>query len=424
MKTNSVQKNVPDGWNLIPAGDVFTFVKSYSFSRENLLNDTSNNRGVGNIHYGDIHSTFSSARIDLKKVSVPMIKDGNFMPKTENLLKDGDLIMADASEDYEGVGVTISVHGLGSKKVVGGLHTFVLRDSKNKTDTYFRQYIFRNPIIRNSLQKVANGVSVYGISKTAVSRLLLPIPSITEQNRIVAVLEVWDKAIEKLDKKLEIKQKIKKGLMQQLLTGKKRLSGFTDDWKVKKLGEIGEIITGNTPPMKDPKNYNGPYCWATAEDFKSKYILNTAITLSEVGKSKSRFLPIGSILVTCIASLGKNAIAGVPLATNQQINAVIVNNKNNNEFIYYYIENSINLLKRMAGSGAVSILNKSEFAKLKVMIPQSKDEQTAIARIMAVTDDEIEKLEKKLLIMNAQKRYLLNSLITGVIRTPENLKIN
>lgn len=75
------------------------------------------------------------------------------------------MIIADASEDYEGIGVCVSVHGLNNNKVVGGLHTYVLRDRKGITNEYFRQFIFRNPIVRNKLQKVANGVSVYGISK-------------------------------------------------------------------------------------------------------------------------------------------------------------------------------------------------------------------------------------------------------------------
>ena len=219
MKNKTAHKNIPEGWKLLPAREVFTFIKSYAFSRDNLINDTSNREGIGNIHYGDIHSTFSATNIDLRKVSVPMIKDGSFIPKTEDLLMDGDLIMADASEDYEGVGVTVSVHGLEGKRIVGGLHTFILRDKKKNTNNNFRQYIFRNPEIRNSLQKIANGVSVYGISKTAISKLLLPLPPLPEQERIVAVLETWDKAIEKLKKTVEIKKEIKKGLMQELLTG-------------------------------------------------------------------------------------------------------------------------------------------------------------------------------------------------------------
>jgi type I restriction enzyme S subunit len=132
----------------------------------------------------------------------------------------------------------------------------------------------------------------------------------------------------------------------------------------------------------------------------------------------SRFLPQGSILVTCIASIGKNAIARVPLATNQQINSIVINKKNNNEFIYYIIQNSKNLLKRFAGAGAMPILNKITFSKIKILIPKL-EEQNAIAEILTIADKEIEVLEKKFSILRNQKKYLLNNLITGKIRIKE-----
>ena len=411
-------------WKKIPVADIFSFVRSHAFSRENLTTGLASDDKVGNIHYGDIHSSYKTPSIDLDKMPIPLINDHSFNPPDKDLLVDGDLVMADASEDYEGIGVTVSIHGVNSKRVVGGLHTFVLRDEKGKTNEYYRQYIFRNPVVRNKLQKVANGVSVYGISKTEVSKIILPIPPLTEQIRIVTVLETWDKVIDRLLKKIELKKKIKKGLMQRLLTGKVRLPGFSEKWQTIKLGDVGEIITGNTPPMKDKENYGGQYCWATAEDFNAKYIRDTVIKLSEIGKSCSRFLPAGSILVTCIASIGKNAIAGVPLATNQQINSVVVNDKHNNEFIYYLIENSKNLLIKNAGAGAMQILNKSVFSKLKIKVPKTREEQDAIAKILVTTDDEIRTLNCKLNQLKDQKKYLLNNLITGKIRTPETMSIN
>ncbi len=422
MKTNQSQKNNLKEWQEFSVNDIFSFIKTYAFSRDNLINGVVSNKDIGNIHYGDIHSKFTSPNIDLNNIEIPIIKDENFKPKKEDLLRNGDLIIADASEDYEGIGVCVSVHGLNNNKVVGGLHTYVLRDRKGITNEYFRQFIFRNPIVRNKLQKVANGVSVYGISKKEIAKIKLSLPPLPEQNRIFSVLETWDKAIEKLNKKIEIKKQIKKSLMQDLLTGKKRLDGFSDRWKLITLGSVGEIVTGNTPPMKDRNNYGETYCWATAEDFNGKYINNTRIKLSEGGKKISRFLPKGSILVTCIASIGKNAIAGVSLATNQQINSVIVNKKNNNEFIYYVIQNSKNLLKRFAGAGAMSILNKITFSKIKILIPEL-GEQNAIVEILTTADKEITELERKLEIIKDQKKYLLNNLITGAIRTPENLKI-
>ncbi|MFH1504023.1 MAG: restriction endonuclease subunit S [Candidatus Omnitrophota bacterium] len=421
MVKNKKAQPIPCGWSIVPVGKIFSYVKSYALSREKLNYGLVSIGNVGNIHYGDIHSTFNSSIISLDDTLVPIVVENTFHPSTEDLLKDGDLVMADASEDYEGVATNVLVRGLNSKKVVGGLHTFVLRGKPDATLKSFRQYIFSNPTIRRHLQKVANGVSVYSISKYEVSKVQLLLPPLPEQKRIVAVLEAWDGYLRGLDRKIEIKKNIKKGLMQQLLTGKKRLKGFCEKWEIIKLKSMGEIVTGNTPPMKDKSNYGSDYCWATADDFKSKYIKNTEVKLSEIGKNLSRWLPKGSLLITCIASIGKNAIAAVPLATNQQINSIIVNEKYNNEFLFYLINNSLTLLRKFAGAGAMPILNKNDFSDLRLNVPKLKKEQDAIADILTKADAEIEALEKKRGVVAAQKKYLLNKLITGEIRTPEDL---
>lgn len=425
MKIKPSQKNIPEGWSVVPAGEVFSFVRTYAFSRDNLVNDTHNKDGIGNIHYGDIHSTFSTPSIDLKKVSVPSVKDSSFVPKPEDFLKDGDLIMADASEDYAGVGVTVSLHGLENKKIVGGLHTFVLRDTKNKTDKYFRQYIFRNPEIRNSLQKIANGVSVYGISKTAVAKLHLPIPPIPEQNRIVAVLETWDQAIQKLNQKIEKKKNIKKGLMQELLTGKTRLPGSAEKWETVELGDVSKMSSGGTPLSTNENFYGGGIPWVSIADMTSggKYIYKTMKTLSKEGleNGPAKIYPDGTILYAMYASIGECSIAGVDMASSQAILGITPEKqKLNSIFLYYYLSFIKGKIKLQGQQGAQSNLNAGIVRGFILDIP-SIIEQERIARIIETSDEEITELEKKLSIIKEQKRYLLNNLITGTIRTPETL---
>lgn len=440
MKNKPTQKNIPEGWTLVPAGEVFTFVKSYAFSRDNLVNDTHNKDGIGNIHYGDIHSTFSTPSIDLKKVSVPMIKDAGFIPKPEDLLKDGDLIMADASEDYAGVGVTVSLHGLEDKKVVGGLHTFVLRDTKHKTDKYFRQYIFRNPEIRNSMQKIANGVSVYGISKTAVAKLLLPLPSLSEQKRIVSVLETWERAITKLSQKIEKKKKIKKGLMQELLTGKTRLRGFNDKWEKKSLGELagekGSVVDGPFGSNLKNSDYvsNGiPVLQGmnlTGDKFNCKgfrYI--TEQKAKEVYRSNAQ---VGDLLTVKIGSIGFSALIdnlngySFAIIPANLLRFRCTNLLTDIKFVFYLLTSDIGKrkLKDLASGNAQPAISVVGFRKLSFFVPATKEEQGAIAEVLSTIDKEIEGLENKLNNLREQKRYLLKNLLTGTIRTPEKLSIH
>lgn len=286
--------------------------------------------------------------------------------------------------------------------------------------TEFIQYWFE--AYRKSIERLGTGSTVAGIQIGELRALKIQVPEKPEQERIVGVLEVWDEYIEKLEQKIALKEQLKKGLMQQLLTGKRRLPGFSEEWQTMKIGEIGEIFTGNTPSMQDDDNYGGEFGWVTAEDFSDKYIANTRMKLSEQGKRLSRWLPAGSVLVTCIASIGKNAIAAIPLATNQQINSIVVNNENDNEFIYYFLTQNKNLLLRYAGSGALPILNKGDFSKIKIFIPSDYQEQLEISRVISSADEEIYQLKNRLGLIKIQKKYLLKNLITGTIRTPEDLK--
>jgi len=408
MKTNQLQKNISKEWREIPVGDIFSFIKTYAISRENLSTGIVSTNDIGNIHYGDIHSTYTSTNIDLSKTEIPLIKDKNFKFKKEELLKDGDIIMADASEDYSGVSVTISVYGIGNKKVVGGLHTYVLRDEKGITDEYYRQYIFRNPKIRNKLQKIANGVSVYGVSKTTLAKVFLPIPSLLEQNRIVSVLETWDKNIENLNKKIEIKKQIKKGLMQDLLTGKKRLFGFKDNWKFVNLGETcKEIKTGKLDA--NAMIENGKYRFYTCA--KDYYFIDDYAFDTE------------ALLVS-----GNGANVGYVHYYKGKFNAyqrtyVLFDFTQNIVFIKYILDLFIKTrIKEEVREGNTPYITMDTLTDMSIKIPSIK-EQAVIVEILTTADKEITELERKLEIVKEQKRYLLNNLITGAIRTPENLSV-
>ena len=192
-------------------------------------------------------------------------------------------------------------------------------------------------------------------------------------------------------------------------------NNIPDGWEVKKILELGKVVTGSTPPMSDKSNYNGNFSWITAQDFRAKYIYDSMIKLSNKGKKLSRIIPAGSVLVTCIASIGLNAIAGVNMATNQQINSIIPNENTNGEFLYYLIDNNANYLKIFAGAGGMLILSKSEFEKMKFAVPPLS-EQKKIAEILSGWDKVIELLDRKIDLKSQQKKYLMQTLLTGDIR--------
>lgn len=190
-----------------------------------------------------------------------------------------------------------------------------------------------------------------------------------------------------------------------------------DGWMVRTVKQFGKVVTGNTPPMSDKENYGDDYCWVTAQDFRGKYIYDTQVKLSEKGKLLSRSVPAGTVLVTCIASIGLNAIAKKALSTNQQINSVIVNDDNSSEFFYYLISYNSDVLKKYAGSGGMLILSKSGFEKLKFIVPPL-EEQEKIAQILATWDSAIEQLTDLIAEKQHQKKALMQRLLTGKQRLP------
>lgn len=212
-----------DEWKLIRIGEVFKFIKSFSISREGLQND--DDGSVFCIHYGDIHAKYDSSFLDFKiQKNIPQLIDDNISIDEGNYLQDGDIVMADASEDYEGVGSAVEVKNLNGKKAIGGLHTLVLRADKKTISPNYAAYFFSSEKVRNTLRKYATGTSVYSVTKTQIHNLSFIIPnSLKEQTAIAKVLQSADKEISLLKAKADKLREQKKGLMQKLLTGKKRL---------------------------------------------------------------------------------------------------------------------------------------------------------------------------------------------------------
>lgn len=242
------------------------------------------------------------------------------------------------------------------------------------------------------------------------------LPPLEEQAAIAEALSDVDSLISSLQKLIEKKKAIKQGTMQELLTGKKRLPGFSGEWKKYKVGEIGVVVTGSTPPRSNRNLWGGNFPWVSARDFIGKYISSSYEHVTSEGKNYCRILPAESVLVTCIASIGLNGIAAIPLATNQQINAIVCNNDFYNEIVYYSLVYNKEKLKLMAGQTAVPIISKQQFEEFEILLPRNVLEQKAIAKVLSDMDCEIEQLEKKLAKYQQIKQGMMQELLTGRIR--------
>lgn len=158
-----------------------------------------------------------------------------------------------------------------------------------------------------------------------------------------------------------------------------------EDWEVKRIGDMGQVVTGSTPPRNNSANWGGDFNWISAKDFNGKYISKTEEHITEAGKRFCRLLPENSVLVTCIASIGLNAISKKACATNQQINAVVCR-VDSPEYLYYQICYRNGDLKLLAGQTAVPIIGKKQFEDVLISVPPLP-EQKAIAKALSDVDE-------------------------------------
>jgi len=232
-----------------------------------------------------------------------------------------------------------------------------------------------------------------------------PLPPLERQKKILEVLEKVEESELKIDNLLNSAFKLMNSSMRYLFNPQK-------DWRTTKLHEVGDIVTGKTPPKKDSSNWNGTYLWATAEDFNGKYINDTKLKLTTKGAQLSKIVPKSSVLVTCIASIGLNAIANKEMSTNQQINTIIPNEKYDSEFIYYLMNFKTSLLKQMSGQTAVPIINKTTFSNLEFSLPPL-GVQIVIADKLSAIDKGIVSLQLKLKVTKSLKKRLLSRFLNG-----------
>lgn len=159
------------------------------------------------------------------------------------------------------------------------------------------------------------------------------------------------------------------------------------EWFKSKFENVAEIVTGNTPPRNQPENYGVGIPWVKPPDLDNgNYILRTTEELSKTGQRKARVIPSGSVMVSCIGIVGKVGIAGKPLATNQQINSLIFNEKIiNSKYGYYYCMYIAEEIELKARQAVVPILNKSNFGKIQIKFP-ANSEQKRIVEILEQAD--------------------------------------
>ncbi|MBR8678609.1 restriction endonuclease subunit S [Lactococcus lactis subsp. lactis] len=330
----------------------------------------------------------------------------------KNKVEKGDLIFVRSSEIVEEVGWAKAY-----KEDRYALYSgFAIRGKRiSSYNAYFIELTL-NYANRKEVERRAGGSTRFNISQEILNSLTVLTPSISEQNQIDLFFTKIDDTITLHQRKLDKLKLLKKGYLQQIFpqNGEKvprvRFTNFENEWEPRKLKDLGIIQTGNTPKTSNAENYNeNGVLWITPTDIEYLITNNSAKKLSAEGYSKARIADSGSILVTCIASIGKNTLVEEPSGFNQQINSLTPNKLNNSYFLLTQSELWSTKMKGIASSGTMQIVNKNDFSNLLFLYPKL-EEQKKIGSFFKQLDYTIALHQSKLDKLNTLKQGLLQKM--------------
>lgn len=263
---------------------------------------------------------------------------------------------------------------------------------------------------------------VPSLTSDRIRHILLALPPVAEQRAIAEALSDIDGLIAALDKKIAKKRLIKQGAMSQLLTGKKRLPGFSDPWVEKKFSDLYRYASeGGTPDTNNMRFYaNGDVPFVKIEDTETKYIesCNSFITSEGINNSSAWIVPVNSIIYTNGATIGNVSINKIPVATKQGILGIIPSSIINLEFMYYLLlsQNFKREVDSRQAKGTFATIILKSLDEIPIYLPLNQMEQIAIATILSDMDKEIADLEAQRDKYRLLKSGMMQKLLTGQIR--------
>lgn len=302
-------------------------------------------------------------------------------------------------------------------------HAHILKTIEGKASNQFLKTMFDfldlNFYIVGSTRKKLN--------QERMRKIKIPTPPLPEQRAVVGVLGVVDSALELADQVIAKCERLKRGLMHQLLT---RGIGHTEtkqtpigkipkEWEVTKIGEAAETSSGGTPSRGVKEYFDGGIPWVKSGELKDNTLYSTEETISKEGlkNSATKMFPKGTLLIALYgATVGKTTILGIDATTNQAICAILPKSDCiNPEFLKYFIISRRRQLIAVSAGGAQPNISQEIIQSTYIPLPPI-EEQRKIANILLTVDKKlgIEKTEKEK--FEKIKQAMMDLLLTGKVR--------
>jgi type I restriction enzyme S subunit len=414
---------IPNDWVLKSFAELFEFSGGYSASREQLSES-----GYCYLHYGDIHgSSRTCIDIDVEMLDIPRLNIPLKKVSSRSLLKDGDVVFVDASEDDAGTSKHVVIINERNTPFISGLHTIVAKSKADDLVRDYKKYCFQSATIRGQFLFYSVGTKVSGISKSNIAKLFLPVPSRIEQQNIAATLSDIDELLNSLNSLIVKKRDLKEATIQKLLTGQIRLPSFDGKWTVKKLGELGSTYGGLTGKTKVDFG-EGSARYITFMNVMKNVVIDcntfdrVAISSNETqnrvvkgdlffnGSSETpEEVAMCSVLLEEVEGVYLNSFCfGFRLRERADADGV---------FLAYYFrsQEGRELMKSLAQGSTRYNLSKVALLNSSMHLPPL-DEQIAIATILSDMDSELVSLETQSDKIAVLKQGMMQELLTGRMR--------
>ncbi|WP_320151656.1 restriction endonuclease subunit S [uncultured Tolumonas sp.] len=372
--------------------------------------------GVSIVNMGEL---FAFSRISDQPTSLIRMSDAEM---DKNGLIDGDLLFGRRSLVEEGAGKCSLVYKP-SKPMT--FESSIIRVRLNQTiaDPEFFFNYFRSPVGRGRIRAIVGGATIKGIRGSDLRLIKVHLPPVYEQIAIRQIVSTYDDLIATNQRRIALLEEAARRIYREWFValrfpGHESVpvkDGVPEEWDFDVVGMFGKVETGKTPSTSNPDFFGGEIPFIKTPDMHGRMVTSSALqTLSNSGSDsqKNKLLPVGSVAVSCIGTVGVVSIIGQPSHTNQQINAIIPHKNFYRVYLYFTLSELREYMLGLGGGSTMANISKSKFANMPILKPND-DVLSQFEEIVTPMVSQIEQLESACVKLVQARDLLLPKLMSG-----------
>jgi len=423
FREGTIIGKVPTDWEIVRIEKVCAFDRGFSYRSDQVTTQPSK------IRFITINDFEKEGGLKRNSESLYLKDETDVDPKY--FLDEDEVLVAntDMSRGFI-IGAPIYIEKAEGKVAYSMDLTRLIFDKKT-VNGKFLFYLLKHEKIRNKMKTFAQGTNVLHLNHELMKKLEIPLPPVEEQRAVAGVLGVVDSVIAKTDEVIAKTERLKKGLMQTLLTrgiGHKEfketeIGKIPKTWDVLRLEDVTkQFISGGTPSTKNPKYWNGDIPWIRSVHLTRYYVDETSIeqfiTKEGLENSASNIVPKGNVIIATRVGVGKSAVNLIDVAINQDLTGLIIDKSKIDPFflVWYLLSPKIlSILESFTRGTTIKGIAQNHIKNLLIPLPPI-DEQRRIAEILSAVDRKLEFERYEKARLERIKRGLMDLLLTGKIR--------